>query len=154
MFDEVDRSAVPARTKVVPTRVLFAIKSDGILKVRIVVRGDLMTEGEHYVETKSSMLPIEAIRMVVALVAGNDMHLFSTDFSRAFFNADIDVVNLYCSLPELPPEMPGGEFGKGNASGKVAHVRKSWYGLKSSPLTVGTASTTIHDEGARRQASR
>ena len=98
------------------------------------VRGDLMTEDEHYVETKSSMVSIEAIRMVVALAAGNDMHLFSTDLSQAFLNADIDVPNLYCSLPELPPEMLGGEFGKGKAGGKVAHVRKAWYGLKSSPL--------------------
>ena len=134
VFDEVDRSAVPAGTKVVPTRMLFAIKSDGTFKVRIVVRGDLMTEGEHYVETKSSMVSIEAIRMVVSLAAGNDMRLFSTDFSQAFLNADIDVPNLYCSLPELPPEMLGGEFGKGKAGGKVAHVRKAWYGLKSSPL--------------------
>ena len=56
LFDEVDRSAVPAGTKVVPTRMLFAIKSDGTFKVRIVVRGDPMTEGEHYAETKSSMV--------------------------------------------------------------------------------------------------
>ena len=48
--------------------------------MRIVVRGELMTEGEHYVETNSSMLLLEAIRMVVALAAGNDMRLFSTDF--------------------------------------------------------------------------
>ena len=84
-------------------------------------------------EAKSSMVSIEAIRMAVALAAGNDMRLFSTDFSQAFLNADIDVTNLYC-LPELPPEMHGGEFGKGRASGKVAHVRKAWYGLKSPPL--------------------
>ena len=78
VFDEVDRSAVPAGTKVVPTRMPFAIKSDGAFQVRIVVRGGLMTEGEHYVETKSSMLTLEATRMAVALAAGNDMRLFST----------------------------------------------------------------------------
>ena len=107
MFDEVDRSAVPAGTKVVPTRMLFAIKSDGTFKVRIVVRGDLMMEGEHYVETKSSMVPLEAIRMAVALAAGNDMRLFFTGFSQAFLNVDIDVANLYCLHSELPPEILG-----------------------------------------------
>ena len=72
--------------------------------------------------------------MVVALAAGNDMRLFSVDFSQAFLNADIDVANIYCDLPELPPGMLGGEVGKGKAGGKVAHVRKAKYGLKSSPL--------------------
>ena len=128
-----DRSAVPTGTKVETTRVLFAIKSDGTFKVRIVVRGDLMMEGEHYVETTSSMVSLEAIRMAVAHAAGNDMRLFSTDFFQAFLNADIDVANLYCSLPELPPEIPGGEFGKGKAGGKMAHARKAWYGLKFPP---------------------
>ena len=45
--DEVNRSAVPAGAKVVPTRILFAFKSDGDFKARIVVRSDLMTEEEH-----------------------------------------------------------------------------------------------------------
>ena len=134
MFDEVDRSVVPAGSKVVPTRMLFAIKSDGTFKVRIVVRGDLMAEGGHCVETTSSMVSPEAIRMAVALAAGNDMRLFSTDLSQAYLNADIDVANLYCDLLELPPEMLCGEFGKGKAGGMVAHVRRAWNGLKSSPL--------------------
>ena len=59
MFDEVDRSAVPAGTKVLPTRMLFANKSDGTFKVRIVVRDDLVMEGEHYVESESSMVSLE-----------------------------------------------------------------------------------------------
>ena len=133
MFEEVDRSAVPAGTKAVPTLMLFAIKSDGTFKVRTVVRGDLMIEEVHHVETKSSMVPPDATRMVVALAAGNDMRLFSTDFSKTFPNTDIDVVNLYCPLPELPLEIHGGEFGKGNADGKVAHVRKAWYCINPRP---------------------
>ena len=48
-----------------------------------------------------------------------------TGFSKAPPNADIDVANLFCDLPELPPEMLGGEFGKDKAGGKVAHVRKA-----------------------------
>ena len=73
------------------------------------------------------------IRMLVALAAGSDMPIFSTDFSQAFINADIDNPHLYCSLPQLPPEMRGGVFGAGGKRGKVAHVKKAWYGLPSSP---------------------
>ena len=134
VFNEVDRSAVPAGSKVVPTQTIFDIKKDGTFKVRIVVRGDLMVEGEHFVDTKSSMVSLDAIRMVVSLAAGNDMRLFSTDFSQAFLNADIDMEGLFCGLPDLPKEMLGGEFGRGKAGGKVAHVRKAWYGLPQSPM--------------------
>ena len=55
--------------------------------------------------------------MALALAAGKDMRLFSTDFSQASLDADTDVANLYCNHPELPPEVLGGEFGKGKAGG-------------------------------------
>ena len=121
VFDEVDRSTVPEDTKVVPTQLLFNIKADGTFKCRIVVRGDLTVKGEHYLETKSPMVFLETIRMIVSLAAGSDMPLFSTDFSQAFLNADLDQPHLYCGLPTLPPEMRGGDFGMGGRT-KVAHV--------------------------------
>ena len=88
-----------------PTQLLFNIKADGTFKVRIVVRGDLTTAGEHYLETKSSMVSLDTVRMIVALAAGSDMILLSTDFSQAFLNAMLDDPIPYCTLPELPPEM-------------------------------------------------
>jgi len=132
VFDEVDRSTVPEGTKVVPTQLLFNIKADGTFKCRIVVRGDLTVKGEHYLETKSPMVSLETIRMILSLAAGSDMPLFSTDFSQAFLNADLDHPHLYCGLPTLPPEMRGGAFGMGGRT-KVAHVHKAWYGLPQSP---------------------
>jgi hypothetical protein len=125
VFDEVDRAAVRDGVKVVPTRVLFNIKSDGTYKVRIVVRGDLTKEGEHYIATKSSMVSLDTVRTIVALAAGSDMPLFTVDFTQAFLNADLGEPHVYCGLPELPPEMCGGEFGIGGRA-KVAHVHKAW----------------------------
>ena len=132
VFDEVDRSAVPVDAKVVPTQLLFAIKKDGTFKVRIVVRGDLTIQGEHYIETKSSMVSLDTVRMLISMAAGSDMLLFSTDCCQAFLNAEVEEPHLYCSLPELPPEMRGGEFGVGGRA-KVAHVHKAWYGLPQAP---------------------
>ena len=40
--------------------------------------------------------------------------------------------------------MHGGEFYKGKAGGKVAHVRKAWYGLKSR-LYCGNGTATAND---------
>ena len=132
VFDEVERSSVPLGTKVVPTQLLFNIKADGTFKVRIVVRGDLTTAGEHYLETKSSMVSLDTVRMIVALAAGSDMILLSTDFSQAFLNAMLDDPKLYCALPELPLEMRGGDFGVGGKT-RAAHVHKAWYGLPQAP---------------------
>ena len=44
------------------------------------------------------MVPLEAIRMAAALVAGNDMRLFSKNFTKTPLNADINVANLNCDL--------------------------------------------------------
>ena len=96
------------------------------------MRGDLTVKGEHYLETKSSVVSLETIRMVVVPAVGSDMPLFSTGFSEAFPSADLDHPLLYCGLPTWPPEMRGGEFGMGSRT-KVAHVHKAWYGLPQSP---------------------
>ena len=114
------------------TQLLFNMKADGTFKCRIVVRGDLTVKGEHYLETKSSVVSLETIRMNVALAAGPDMPLFSTDFSQASLSADLDHPHLYCGLPTLPPEMQGGAFGMAGRT-EVAHVHKAWYGLSQSP---------------------
>ena len=124
---------MPASTKVVPTQVLFSIKANGTYKCRIVVRGDLTVKGDHYLETKSSMATLESIRMLVALAAGSDRPLYSTDFSQAFINADSDNPHLYCKLPLLPPEMRGGEYGMCGHRGKVGHLKKALYGLPHAP---------------------
>ena len=133
VFGEVDATAVPASTKVVPTQVIFEIKRNGTYKCRIVVRGDLTVQGVHYLETKSTMTSLETIRMLVAFAAGSDMPLYSTDFSQAFLNAAVDNPQLYCSLPQLPPEMRGGDFGAGGKRGKVGHLKKALYGLPQAP---------------------
>ena len=105
--------------------VLFNTKSDGTYKVRIVVRGDLTKEGEHYIATKSSMVSLDTVRTIVALAAGSDMPLYTVDFTQAFLNADLGEPHVYCDLPELPPEMCGGEFGIGWRA-NVAYVHKAW----------------------------
>ena len=116
----------------VPTQLLFYTIADGTYKCRIAVRGDLAVKGEHYLETKSPMAFLEAIRVIVALAAGSDMPLFSTNFSQASLSADLDHLHLYCGLPTFPPEMRGGVSGMGGRT-EVAHVHKSWYAPPKSP---------------------
>ena len=71
--------------------------------------------------------PLWAIRVIVALAAGSDIPLFSTDFSQAFVSADLDHPKLYCGSPALPPDMRGEAFGMGSRT-EVADVQKARYG--------------------------
>ena len=100
VYNEVNRNN--ATTKVVPTQMIFDIKLDGSFKCRFVVRGDLTTKGEHYLETRSSMVSMEAVRTVLALAAGNDWALTTTDFSQAYCHATEDNKSLFCELQALP----------------------------------------------------
>jgi len=79
------------------------------------------------------MVSLNTVRMIVPLAARSDMMLFMTDFSQAFLNAMLDDPKYYCcALPDLPPEMRGGNFGVGGNS-RAAHVRMIWYGLPQAP---------------------
>jgi hypothetical protein len=130
VYTQIDRGL--ATTKVVPTQMPFDFKLDGRFKCRFVVRGDLTTKGEHYLETRSSMVSMEAVRTVIALAAGNDWALTTTDFSQAYCYADEENKNLLCELPNLPGELRNGAFGEGfvgKRTGKVAHMQKNLYGL-------------------------
>ena len=69
---------MPEETKVMPTQLLFNIEAGGIFKCRIAVRGDLTLKGELCPETKS-MVSLKTTRMILALAAGSDMSLISTD---------------------------------------------------------------------------
>ena len=52
-------------------------------------------------------------RLVVALAAGSDTPLLATDFAQASHAAPEDNPHMYCELPELPPELEGGDLGAG-----------------------------------------
>ncbi len=128
VWDEVDRSAMPAGVRAVPTQLLFTVKKDGTPKIRFVVRGDLTEKGMHYLEGKSSMASMEGVRMVVSFAASEDWDLNTLDFTQAFTNAPEPNPHLYCELPQLPEELRGGALGSGKCSGRVGHLRRNLYG--------------------------
>jgi hypothetical protein len=74
-WTEVEKSAMPEGVTAAQSQLLFNIKKDGTYKVRFVARGDLTTEGVHYLESKSSMAHIESVRMLLAFAAGEGWKL-------------------------------------------------------------------------------
>jgi hypothetical protein len=133
VWKEVPRSEIPTGVSVVPSQLIFSVKSDGTRKCRWVARGDLMKEGEHYITGKSSMAAIETVRMQVAMAAGAGWKLYSYDHTQAFVAAPADSDELYLELPSIPAEYEGtAEWGHGSQRrrGKyVAHMKRNIYGL-------------------------
>jgi len=130
VFNEVPRQDW---MNVIPTHRLDSIKPEKY-KSRWVAQGNrTIGGGVHYDATATSMASQVPVKLVTAFAAGDGYELFGFDFEQAFLRAKVENPNLYVMLPELPPEMQGGEWGSGRGSNMVGHVQKSLYGLCDSP---------------------
>eukprot|EP00961_Rhodomonas_salina_P292420 3932930-Rhodomonas_salina.1 len=81
------------------------------LKVRLVVQGNQMQEGEHYEDAFTPVQRTTAACVLMALAAGNNMHLHSMDISQAFIQAswaDLpeDIGKIYIRPPRCYDEEP------------------------------------------------
>ena len=135
VWEEVMRTELPAGVTVAPSQLCFDIKKDGTHKVRFVVRGDLTEKGTHFLETKSSMATLEAVRMLVSFAAGSNTSLRSLDFTQAFVNAPEPNNDMYIALPQLPPELIDAGYGSAKGPQRVGHLKKNLYGLKQAGRT-------------------
>ncbi|KAH9658397.1 hypothetical protein KPL70_023479 [Citrus sinensis] len=120
----------PDKRKTVSCKWIFKIK-DGIpgaeprrFKARLVARGFTQNEGIDFTEVFSPVVRHVSIRVILALVAVQDMHLEQMDVKTAFLHGELQ--------EEIVMQQPEGYV----ASGKEDYVyllKKSLYGLKQSP---------------------
>ena len=93
-------------------------------KARLVARGFTQNEGIDFTEVFSSVVRHASIRIILALVVVQDMHLEQMDVKTAFLHGELQ--------EEIVMQQPEGYV----ASGKedcVCLLKKSLYGLKQSP---------------------
>ncbi|KAH9678410.1 hypothetical protein KPL71_025698 [Citrus sinensis] len=120
----------PEKRKTVSCKWIFKIK-EGIFdaepsrfKARLVARGFTQREGIDFNEIFSPVVKHASIRVILALVAIQDMYLEQMDVKTAFLHGELQ--------EEIVMEQPEGYV----VSGKEDHVcllKKSLYGLKQSP---------------------
>lgn len=142
-------------SKPLKTRYVFRTKvnGDGVgykYKARLVVRGDLAIPGLHFDDVFAPTASYGSVRTLLSIAAGNGYEIYQADISQAFLQAPLEKT-VYIDKPDIP-----GEF-KSTRSGErlVGRLKKSLYGLPSSPrnwyneysnflLSIGFKQTT-HD---------
>nr|KAJ0220468.1 hypothetical protein LSAT_V11C200058650 [Lactuca sativa] len=103
------------------------MKVDGTIdkyKAKLVIQGFRQKEGIDFFDTYAPVARISTIRLLLALVAIDNLVIHQMDVKTTFLNGDLDE-EIYMKQPE-GFVMPGNEH-------KVCKLKKSLYGLKQEP---------------------
>lgn len=116
--------------KIIGCRWIFKRK-DGIagverqrFKARVVAKGFTQVQGVDYNEIYSPVVKHTSIRMILSLVAHNNLKLKQMDVQTAFLHGALEEI-IYMQQPE--------GYIAGGDGDKVCLLKKSLYGLKQSP---------------------
>ncbi|RVW58633.1 Retrovirus-related Pol polyprotein from transposon TNT 1-94 [Vitis vinifera] len=119
---------LPVGKKALHNKWVYRIKNehDGSkrYKAKLVVKGFQQKEGIDYTEIFSPVVKMSTIRLVLGMVAAENLHLEQLDVKTAFLHGDLEE-DLYMIQPE-------GFIVQGQEN-LVCKLRKSLYGLKQAP---------------------
>lgn len=93
-------------------------------KARFVAKGYLQSYGRDFFETHAPVAKMKSIKMVLSIVASQDLELHQLDFDTAFLNATVEE-DIYMEQPE--------GFYQGDTPKLVLKLIKALYGLKQAP---------------------
>ena len=118
----------PVEKKALHNKWVYRIKDehDGSkrYKARLVVKGFQQKKGIDYSEIFSPIVKMSTIRLILGMVAAENLHLKQLDVKKAFLHGDLEE-DIYMIQPE-------GFIVQGQEN-LVYKLRKSLYGLKQAP---------------------
>ncbi|KAJ0714724.1 putative RNA-directed DNA polymerase [Helianthus annuus] len=119
---------LPPNKKALQNKWVFRIKeeNDGSkrYKARLVVKGFQQKKGIDYNEIFSPVVKMTTIRLVLSIVAAENLHLEQLDVKTAFLHGDLDE-DIYMAQPE--------GFQVAGKEKMVCKLKRSLYGLKQAP---------------------
>ncbi|TPX50451.1 DNA-directed DNA polymerase [Synchytrium endobioticum] len=118
---------IPKRAYVLPGKWVYALKYDEIGEIarfiaRLVVLGNMQTDGIDYTETFAPTAHLPTLRVLVSLIAANNWYASTLDISTAFLNGELE--------EEIYVKQPTGFH---DGTGRVCRLIKSLYGLRQAP---------------------
>ena len=119
---------LPAGKRALLNKCVFRIKTepDGKrrFKARLVVKGNSQRKGIDYAEIFSPVVKLTSIRILLSVVASDNLQLEQMDLKTTFLHGDLDK-EIYMQQPE-GFVVPGKEH-------MVCKITRSLYGLKQAP---------------------
>ena len=126
VYELVPIPSVPNGRKVVGTRWVYRIKTDGVYKSRLVVLGWSQVPGVDCGGTFVLVCRLQSIRMVLAIAAELDYEVYMPDVQTAFLNVKVEEeVFIKMAL--------GYEYSDESGATLVMKLKKNRYGLRQSP---------------------
>lgn len=123
-----DLVELPKNRKALKNKWVFKIKNEGNgqvkYKARLVVKGFSQKQGIDYEEIFSPVVKMSSIRVILGLVASQDLEVEQLDVKTAFLHGDL--------AEEIYMEQPEG-FKIKDKEQLVCKLKKSLYGLKQAP---------------------
>jgi hypothetical protein len=112
---------LPKGAKPIKNRWVFAIKSDGRKKARLIAKGFSQREGIDFDEIFSPVIRYETVRTLLAIAALENWTILALDVKSAFLYGKLDEI-IYMEQPE--------GFKIKNQERKVLRLHRAIYGLK------------------------
>ena len=105
-------------------RIKTEIDGNRRFKARLVIKGYLQRKGIDYAEIFSPVVKLTSTRILLSVVASENLHLEQMDVKTAFLHGDLDK-RIYTQQPKVFV-VPGNEH-------MVFKLTRSLYGLKQAP---------------------
>ena len=135
----------PKNRKSIKCRWVYAIKSDGRKRARLVAKGFSQIPGIDFEDTFSPVARFETVRLLLATAALDDWEIEALDVKTAFLYGALD--------EELYMDQPPGHI-KSGQEGKVYRLKKALYGLKQASLAWNKAANeSLEQLGFKRLIS-
>ena len=122
-FEWLDPKDVPAGQNVIDTKWAHKLKRDEMrrpvrYKARLVAKGFRQIAGQDFGETRAPVSRHSTLRVLLAIVASEDLELEQVDITTAFLNGELEE-EIYVKPPE-----------EVETNGRIWRLRKALYGLK------------------------
>jgi hypothetical protein len=116
----------PEDVKAINTKWVFKIKSSGLFKARLVVRGFESDQEFSFRDIFSPVAKLSTVRLALSIALNLDFVVQQIDVQNAFLHSTLDE-SVYVNIPE------GYEIDSKKFMNPVLKLKKALYGLKQSP---------------------